>query len=139
MYIEKGVLIAILLVTVFFAVAWLYTYHRAGIAERRYETLGEEEAKLKLTISRLSKDIDSQKSKRKEQDSLLMEIGTALVNVKNPLATLRRIYEILERQNMALVANSPLAFVNRQGKNTFSTTDSEGREAFERIKNNLGT
>lgn len=138
MYIEKAVFVAIFLVAAFSATAWIFAHLRANKISTLCEGLQLEDAKLKFTISRLNKDIDTNKAKLAERDTLLTQIGGALDHVENPLVSLRLIYEILEKENVAFVMNSPLAFVNKQGKNAFSRNKDDG-DVFQRIKKSMNS
>ena len=137
MVISKGLFVAVCLIALFFAAAWVFTYVRSAKAVESSMELETEDAKLKSTLNRLNAELDREKARVKEQESVLKEIGSTLEKIKNPLVTLRQVYGVLENYNMAYVTNSPLAFVNEDGKNAFGDDSGEGNQVFERIKRTM--
>ncbi len=138
MYISKAFLLVLFSIAVFFAFSWLFAYMRAAKICDTCGELKEEDTKLRLRINRLTHDVEKQKARLRELDSILPQIGSALTRVDTPLGTLRQIYDVLEKQDKSLVMNSPLAFIDRHGKKAHTVSNDESAEVFHRIKKSMG-
>ena len=79
---------------------------------------------------------EKSRTKLQEKTKTLWDVGHLLNDVNNPLATLQRIYKVLEREDMAMVKDSPLAFADNQGKPAFKKKQDD-KEVFQRIKDSM--
>lgn len=138
-FISNGLIAIAFGVAIISSIGWLTTYGRVARYKHSYQEKKKEVRKVRDRMDRLIEGAEKNRSKLEDKSSVLWQIGGLLNNVDNPLGTLRMVYEVLEKEDMAMVKDSPLAFINRQGGPAFEKkNEKEAEEVFQRIKDSLG-